>query len=75
MLSGELLLDRSFVRGEFVGVAWEKRERVEGELDLAWEWTGRKGGWENVDGWVLNLRILQGFLNLNCRNGRLCEKL
>ena len=26
-------------------------------------------------GWVLNKRILQGFLNLNCRIGRLCEKL
>ena len=50
VVSGELLLERSFVKEEYVGVTWEIWETVEGESVWDWEWMGRKGGWENVDG-------------------------
>ena len=37
MVSGELLLERSLVKGEYVGVAWETRKMVEGDSFLDWE--------------------------------------
>ena len=44
MVSWELLFERSFVKGEYVGVIWEIWETVDGESVWDWEWMGRKGG-------------------------------
>ena len=44
MVSGELLLERSFVKGEYVGITWEIWESVDGESVWDSEWIGRKGG-------------------------------
>ena len=65
MVSGELLLDRSFVKGEYVGVIWEIREMVEGDnFGIGSEWVER-GVEKMLMGWVRSLRIRLGFLCLN----------
>ena len=47
-------------------LVWNTRDSG-GESVWAWEWMGRNGGWEHVDG-VLNLRIRQGFFRFELSN-------